>query len=128
MRSLTAAPEILMPMLTNPESYSTPDPLKGQALENAKKKLQPYLDDTQKRLEETRAAYLAKDRELRREQRRLQNLETRVVPREGQTTGVGPSPTPRATADLESRLSDVERKLDLILKALEKQGREPEKE
>jgi RNA polymerase sigma factor (sigma-70 family) len=35
----------------------------------------------------------------------------------------GPRP-----ADVDHRLSDVERKLDLILKALEKQGREPEKE
>jgi tryptophan 2,3-dioxygenase len=31
-------------------------------------------------------------------------------------------------ADVSRRLSDVERKLDLILKALEKQGREPGKE
>ena len=122
VRSLIAPP--------NPQTFGGGgfQPLAGQDLEDAKKKGQEYLDYTMKRLEETRAAYLSKNRELKREQRRLEGLQDPAVAAVNQVLRAMPSPAPKLTADLERRLSDVERKLDLILKALEKQGREPGRE
>jgi RNA polymerase sigma factor (sigma-70 family) len=97
-----------------------PEPLKGQALEDAKKKIQENLDYNQHQLEEARAAYLSKNRDLKREQRRLKDLEAQAGAPETRAVRVEPSPESKKPADIEARLSDVERKLDLILKALKK--------
>jgi hypothetical protein len=125
MRSLTAPPN---PRMADEGAFSAQAPLTGQDLEDAKKKGQEYLDYTQQHLEEARLAYLSKNRDLKREQRRLKELETQAGAPETRAAQGTPSPEPKKAADVEARLSDVERKLDLILKALEKQGREPAKE
>ena len=126
MRSLTAPP--------NPRQFGGGvQPPTGQALVDAKQNVKTFLDYHQNRLEEARAAYLDKNRELKREQRRLQALSENLPwPQQAQALqAAGASKKAaevRPAADLERRLSDVERKLDLILKALEKQGRAPGKE
>ncbi len=94
-------------------------PLTGQALEDAKKQDKEYVDYTQQHLEEARLSYLSKSRNLKREQRRLKDLETQAGVPEARAAQPATSPEPKKPADVEARLSDVERKLDQILKALE---------
>jgi RNA polymerase sigma factor (sigma-70 family) len=117
MDSLTDPPN---PRKAGENAFSDQAPLKGQALEDTKKQSQEYLDYTQHRLEKIRAAYLSKNLALKREQRRLKDLETQAGAPESRASQPATSPEPKKPADIEARLSDVERKLDQILKALKK--------
>ena len=97
--------------------------LTGKNLEVAKTQSKERIDLTQDQYQKARDAFLTKSRELRREERRLRDLEGRVETRAVQT-GQRPTTQIQQPAGIDRRLSDVERKLDLILKALGNQGRE----
>ena len=107
-------------------------PLTGQTLEEVRKQAQDYLNYTEQKLAGQRLEFLAKSRDLKREERRLKELaenlpwpiQAEVLRSAADQQRAGES---KPTADVDRRLSDVERKLDLILKALENQGREPGK-
>ncbi len=82
-----------------------------------------YIKDAKKRLREANAEYLARARDLRREGRRLADLQSGAAARP-EAAASGPPAQPPAEA-IERRLSDVEKKLDRILKSVEARGRVP---
>ena len=121
--------QTLMSPMSAPPGFGNEGPsggirITGKELEHAKTQSKARLDWRQDQYQKARDEFLTKSRELRREERRLEDLEglvkTRAAP-----TGQRPPAQIAQPAGVDRRLSDVERKLDLILKALGNQGRGP---
>ena len=124
-RSVGAPPD---PRIKGPASLLRQRP-DDESPEDAKKKARDYLIYLEEKLAGQREEFLSRSRDLRREERRLQELAEGLPwsrPAEVLRSSANPQRAAEAkpTADVDRRLSDVEWKLDLILKAVENQGRE----
>jgi hypothetical protein len=130
MRSQGMVESLMEPPAPDPGHERNGLPLTGQAREDAKKQWIETLDSADVSLRKARSKYLSKSLDLKRKEQQLRDL-AKDLPWPRQTEASRLAADSKATvesrpaADAERRLLDVERKLDLILKALEKQGRQP---
>ena len=82
--------------------------------EEAEKERQKALSEFREQYNQLKVATLETSKKLRRERRRVSELEKRL----------GEPPTPESHPDLDRRLKDVDQKLDRVLRVLEGQKRQ----